>query len=149
MPGKVSCLKYFYCVALKFALFRISGDSLFCKSYKRYIEAGFYLNQQGIKNIGKTTTKKFQYICDNSSDSFSSEEDSTTPSPSKYAEVNAPSSDLPSKSKEILNTISACKKFVRHTKIVSIMTNTTKLFFLYKIFHLENFKQRQNLMILH
>ena len=98
------------------------------------LKLSFYQNEQKkTKKIKKASTtpaktqqKKFQYICDSSSDSFSLDDDSTTPSPPKYAEANTLLSDLPSKPKEILNSISTCKRFVRHIKIVIITTNTTK-----------------------
>ena len=53
---------------------------------------------------------------------------STTPPPSKYPGANTLLSDLSPESKEILNTISTCKKIVRHTKTVSTTANTKKLF---------------------
>lgn len=70
--------------------------------------------------------KKYQFLCASSSDTDSSDDDDTgTPSPSKYAEANTLLSDLPPKPKEVLATISTCKKLVRHVKVVSRVTNLT------------------------
>jgi hypothetical protein len=109
---------------------------IYCFAHRinNILKLAFYQNQvKKAKKINKASTtpakkpqKKTQYICDSSSDTSSSDDDSTTPSPSKYAEANTLLVDLPSKPKEILNTISTCKKLVRHIKVVSTTTDTTK-----------------------
>jgi hypothetical protein len=62
---------------------------------------------------------------DSSSDSSASDDDDDNliaPSPSKYVEASILMADLPPKAKEILSTISACKKLVKYIKTVSTAT---------------------------
>ena len=74
----------------------------------------------------KRQSKKSKMARDSSSDNSSSEDDPTTPSPSKYVEANTLLSELSSKSKEILTTITASKNLVKYVKLVSKPINTTK-----------------------
>ncbi|CAF4034435.1 unnamed protein product [Rotaria sp. Silwood2] len=68
----------------------------------------------------KKKLKKVQNICDTSSDDSSSEDDTITPSPSKFAEANTLLTDLPPKVREILATISTSKKLVKYVKITGL-----------------------------
>ncbi|CAF1396390.1 unnamed protein product [Rotaria sordida] len=107
----------------------------FAHRINNILKLAFYQNQQKkAKKIKKASTtpakkqqKKFLYVCDSSSDSSSSDDDSTTPSPSKYAEANTLLSDLPPKLKEILSTISTCKKLVRHIKVKGLNKDIEEL----------------------
>ncbi|CAF3426928.1 unnamed protein product [Rotaria sp. Silwood1] len=99
----------------------ISFD-LCCSRYDERKKSTMHQQHQETKQ-----QKKLEYIGDSSTDSSSSDDDSTTSSPSKYAEANILLSDLPSKSKEILNTISTCKKLVRHIKVKGLNKDIEEL----------------------
>ena len=110
---------------------------IYCFAHRinNILKLAFYQSSQRKIVKASTTTpikqqlKEVQKVCDSSSDNSSSEDDTVTPSPSKFVEANTFLSDLSPKSKEVLSTISTSKKLVRYIKKVSKPANISERLF--------------------
>ncbi|CAF3317150.1 unnamed protein product, partial [Rotaria sp. Silwood2] len=84
-----------------------SGDSILQHKKKRIILASTTPTTKG---------KKAKTIIQSSSDDTSSEDETKTPSPSKYIESNTSLSELTSKASELLDIITTSKQLVKYIK---------------------------------